>query len=96
MKKLDNYYGNRRKIIRDCMAEVNSFAKVAPRNYKNLVALKSCIEVNYARLASYNMEGEISNTQTMKSIESKFPPYKQRKWTECLERLPRERQNQNS
>ena len=65
MKKLEEYFGDRTKVIRDCMAEVNNFSKVSPNNYKNLVLLKSCIEKNYARLKSCNLEGEISNSQTM-------------------------------
>ena len=57
------------KVIRDCMAEFNNFSKVAPNDFKSLVALKSCIEINYARLKSCDLESEISNTQAMKSIE---------------------------
>ena len=40
MKKLKEYSGDRTKVIRDCMAEVNNFSKVAPNDYKNLVLLK--------------------------------------------------------
>ena len=40
MKKLEEYFGDRTKIIRDCMDEVNNFSKVAPNDYKNLVLLK--------------------------------------------------------
>ena len=46
MKKLEEYFADRRKVIRDCMAEVNNFAKVEPNDFKNLVSLKSCIEIN--------------------------------------------------
>ena len=74
MKKLKKYFGNQTKMIRDCMVEVSNFPKVAPNDFKKLVELKSCIEVNYARLKSCDLESEISNTQTMKSIEAKFPP----------------------
>ena len=73
MKKLTDYFGDRRKIIRDCMDEVNNFSKVSQDYFKNLVLLKSCIDINYARLKSCGLENEISNTQTMKSIEAKFP-----------------------
>ena len=73
MAKLEAYYGDTLKIIRDCMNEVYSFPKVENDDYKNLVELQSCIEVNYARLKSCNLESEISNTQTMKAIEAKFP-----------------------
>ena len=75
MKKLEEYFGDQTKIIRDCMAVVNNFSKVAPNDFKNLVFLKFCIEVNYARLKSCDLENEINNTQSMKAIEAKFPPF---------------------
>ena len=55
------------------MDEVNGFSKVRANDYKHLVQLKSCIEVNYARLKSSGLGNEISNTQTMRVIEAKFP-----------------------
>ena len=62
MKKLTDYFVDRRKIIWDCITEVNNFPKVSPNDFKNLVLLKSCIEINYARLKSHDLENEISNT----------------------------------
>ena len=50
--------------------------------------LKSCIEVNYARLKSCDLESEISNTQTMKSVEAKFPLLQQTEWMAYLQELP--------
>ena len=91
MKKLTDYFGDRRKIIRDCMNEVDNFPKVSQNDFKNLVLLKSCIEINYARLKSCGLENEISNTQTMKSIEAKFPLIQQTEWTKYLEEQPLER-----
>ena len=85
MKKLTDYFGDRHQIIQDCMTEVNNFPKVSPNDFKNLVLLKSCIEINYARLKSRNLENEISNTQTMKNIEAKFPLLQQTEWTKYLE-----------
>ena len=78
MEKLEEYFRDQMKVIRDCMAEVINFPKVAPNDFKKLVELRSCIEVNYARLRSCELETEISNTQTMKAIEAKFPPIEQR------------------
>ena len=95
MKRLEEYYGDQSKVIRDCMDEVNGFSKVGANDYKNLVLLKSCIEVNYARLKSCDLENEISNTQTMRAIESKLPPLEQREWTEYLQELPRDRQRKS-
>ena len=92
MKKLKELFGDRTKVIRGCMAEVNNFSKVSPNDYKNLVLLKLCIEINYTRLKSCDLKGEISNTQTMKSIEAKFPPVQQIEWTKYLQALPKERQ----
>ena len=85
MKKLEEYYGDPTKVIRDCMDKLNNFSKIAANDYKNLVLLKSCIEVNYARLKSCDLENKISNTQTMRAIEAKFPPLEQREWTEYLQ-----------
>ena len=70
MKKLESYFGDKRKVIWDCTSEISNFPKVAHNDFKNLIALKSSIEMNYARLKSCNLEGEISNTQSMKGIEA--------------------------
>ena len=58
----------------------------------NLVALKTCIEINYARLASLGLQSEMSNTQSMKVLEAKFPPTQQVEWTKYLNGLPVDRQ----
>ena len=73
------------------MAEINNFSKVAPNDYKNLILLKSCIEINYARLKSCDLESEISNTQTIMSIEAKLPSTVKQDWIkeiicECYEK----------
>ena len=73
MKKLDNYFGDKRKVIQDCLNEISNFPKVQAGDFKNLVALKMCIEVNYARLFSQDIAAEMSNTQSMKILEAKFP-----------------------
>ena len=56
MEKLDRYFGDKMKIVRDCVDEITKFPKVAPSDYKQLVALKSCLEMNYARLKGCNLE----------------------------------------
>ena len=84
MKKLEDYFGDQMKVIRDCMAEVINFPKVVPNDFKKLVDLKSCIEINFARLKSRELETEISNTQTMKAIEMKFPLIQQTEWMKYL------------
>ena len=63
-----------------------------PNDLKNLVALKSCIEINYARLASCKLESEMSNTIAMKQIELKFPLSQQVEWIKWMSHLPQERQ----
>ena len=73
MKKLENYFGDKRKVIQDCINEISNFPKVVPGDFKNLVALKMCISVNFARLSSMKLEAEMSNTQSMKVLEGKFP-----------------------
>ena len=50
MEKLDRYYGDKRKVVRDCVGEITRFKKVAPRGYRQLIALKMCLEMNFARL----------------------------------------------
>ena len=92
MRKLETYFGDKRKVIRDCTNEIDNFPKVQTNDFKNLVALKMCIEINYARLVSVNLEAEMSNTQSMKHLESKFPPTQQVEWTKWLNGLPVDRQ----
>ena len=75
------------------MDEVNGFSKVSANDYKNLVLLRSCIELNYARLQSCGLENKISNTQMMRVIEAKFPPMELREWTEYLQELQERQRN---
>ena len=75
------------------MDKVNNFPKVSQNAFNNLVLFHSCIEINYARLNSSSLEHEISNTQTMNSIEAKFPLIQQTEWTKYLEEQPLERRN---
>ena len=92
MKKLKDYFGDKRKVIRDCTNEFINFPKVLANDYKKLVELKTCIEVNYARMANLNLQHEMSNTQSMKLLETKLPPIQQVEWTRYLSGLPAERQ----
>ena len=92
MKKLEAYFGDKRKVICDCTNEITNFPKVQPNDLKNLVALKTCIEINSARLNSLDLLSEMSNTQSMKALEAKFPPVQQVDWTRYLHGLPAERQ----
>ena len=70
MKKLHDYFGNKQKVIRDCTNEINNFPKVQLNDFKKLVELKTCIEINYACLASLKLQAEMSNTQSMKGLEA--------------------------
>ena len=88
MEKLDRYYGDKRKVINACVSEINNFSKVTHNDFKQLVALKSCLEQNYARLKNCSLESEMSNTSCMKVIKLKFSAAQQLKWTEHLENLP--------
>ena len=63
MQKLDDYFGNKLKVIHDCTNEINNFPKVQLNDFKKLVELKTCIEINYARIASLELQSEMSNTQ---------------------------------
>ena len=54
--------------------------------------MKTCIDVNFARLSSMKLEAKVSNTQSMKLLEAKFPPREQVDWTRHLSELPVERQ----
>ena len=82
------------KTVQDCVDEITKFPKVAHGDYKKLIALKSCLEMNYARLKGCNLEREINNTSCMKLIERKFPSAQQLKITKYLEELPEERTNE--
>merc|ERR1712237_49689 len=92
MRKLNDYFGNKLKVIHDCTNEINNFPKVLQNDFKKLVELKTCIEMNYARLASLDLQSEMSNTQAMKGLEAKFPAIQQVEWTRYLSILPSERQ----
>jgi len=92
MKKLEAYIGDKRKVIRDCTSEIANFSKVQQNYFRNLVALKTCIEINYARLASLELQSEMSNSISMKILEAKFPPLQQVEWTRYLNGLSVERQ----
>ncbi len=81
MKKLEDYFGDKRKVIRDCTNKFVNFPKVLANDYKKLVELKTCIEVNYACMANLNLQHEMSNTQSMKLLETKLPPIQQVEWT---------------
>ena len=81
MKKLEAYFGDKRKVICDCTNEIANFPKVQLNDFKKLVELKTCIEINYARLASLELQSEMSNTQSMKGLEAKFPAVQQVEWT---------------
>ena len=69
------------------MAEVTNFGIVPHNNFKQLIALKTCLEMNFARLSSCDLQGEMNNTSCMKIIQTKFPSAQQLKWTEHLEGL---------
>ena len=88
MKKLEDYFGDKRKVIRDCTNEFTNFPKVQANDFKKLVELKTCIEINYARMASLNLQHKMSNTQSMKLLETKFPSIQQVEWTRYLNGLP--------
>ena len=90
MRKLNDYFGNKLKVIRDCTNEINNFPKVLQNDFKKLVELKTCIEMNYACLASLDLQSEMSNTQAMKRLEVKFPAVQQVEWTRHLSTLPPE------
>ena len=90
MRKLHEYFGNKLKVICDCTNEINNFPKVQLNDFKKLVELKTCIEINYARLASLELQAEMSNTQSMKGLEAKFPAVQQVEWTRYLSTLPPE------
>ena len=92
--KLDSYYGDTMKIVRDCLAEVQSFPRVKAGDYKGLVKLQSCIEVNFAQLSSCGMANELSNIQGMRLVESKFPETQLLEWTKELQSLPDLRRRQ--
>merc|ERR1712030_205242 len=92
MKKLEAYFGDKRKVIRDCTSEIANFSKVQQNDFRNLVALKTCIEINYARLASLELQTEMSNSISMKILETKFPPVQQVEWARYLNGLSVERQ----
>ena len=85
MEKLDRYFGDKRKIVWDCVDEITKFPKVAHSDYKQLVALKCCLEINYARLKGCNLERKMNNTSCMKLIERKFPSAQQLELTKYLE-----------
>ena len=34
MEKLDGYYGDKRKVVQDCVGEITRFGKVAPNDYR--------------------------------------------------------------
>ena len=91
MEKLDKYYGDKRKVVRDCMAEITNFGKVPHNYFKQLIALKTCLEMNFARLTSCDLQGEMNNTSYMKLIQLKFPVAQQLEWTKYLEELPEEK-----
>ena len=92
MDKLDKYFGDKRKVVRDCMAEVTNFGIVPHNNLKQLIALKTWnLEMNFARLSSCDLQGEMNNMSCMKIIQSKFPPAQQLEWTKHLEELLGER-----
>ena len=92
MKKLEIYFGDKRKVIRDCTQEIAIFPKVAANDFKNLVMLKTCIETNTARLSSLDLLSELSNTTVMKALEVKFPPVQQVEWTKYFNGLEESRQ----
>ena len=41
MEKLDKYYGDKRKVVLDCMTEITNFGKVPHNDFKQLIALKT-------------------------------------------------------
>ena len=73
------------------MAEICNFPRVSSNDYKRLVELKSCVEINFARLKSCELESEMSNTMTMKQIESKFLQNLMLEWMRYLGDLPTDR-----
>ena len=40
MKKLEDYFGDKRKVIRDCTNEFTNFPKVQANDFKKVVELK--------------------------------------------------------
>ena len=92
MKKLRAYFGDERKVIRDCTNKIENFPIVQSNDFKKLIELKTCIGINYARLDSLGLQSELSNFQSMKGLEGKFPTAQQVEWTRHLSKLPPERQ----
>ena len=72
MEKLDKYHGETIKVIQACTIEIKGHPQVNSFNYKGMLALKTCLENNYARLKYKSMEHKMSNTHTMEIILKKF------------------------
>ena len=90
MKRLTNYYGDRDKVVTCTLREVESPRAVAEGDYKSLLSYSVILETNYNRLKSMDMEHEISNTVSMKSILKKFPRTVAEKWNDELSTKGRE------
>ena len=86
MSRLDNYYGDRGKVISCVMKEVNAQSVVVDGDYKPLLSYSVILENNYTRLTNLSepSEHEMSNTTTMSSILQKLPRSAEEKWNEYL------------
>ena len=65
MKRLQNYYGDKIKIVQYAMKEVKSAQFIADGDYQSLLVYSTTLESNYNRLCSLKIESEMSNTSRM-------------------------------
>ena len=82
MKRLDNFYGDPRKVIECIMKEVTAPVGIREGDYKSLISFTDVLENNFNRLKCLSLEHEMSNTTTLSSVLIKFPRSVAEKWTE--------------
>ena len=87
LKKLENYYGDVRKVVRYVLQEVMSQSTISEGQYYiSLVSYSNVLVNNYNRLLSLkrDSEHEMTNSSAMCTILQKFPRNVREKWEEHL------------
>ena len=89
MKRLEQFYGDKSKVVKCVMHEVKARSAVSEDDYRQLIEYSDILHNNFNRLTSLNLQHEMSNTSVMSIIVKKFPRAVEERWHEhLLDRSP--------
>ena len=85
-KRLDEIYGDPCKLADEVMNDIKRIDPVMENDDSSLVSMIDIIERGYRDLKRMNMDGEISNSQTVSLIEERLPYTIKLKWSKRVKK----------